>query len=576
MSDFQSKLRKSLPASRWAIALLLTVGTASSCLVWLNQSTEPARNALTSRTQSGALSQPSQIDERPLIDSTSQLSVADIPTYPQTTLVAFQEPIFGNQPRRISQQHQANYPQQRLGNSQVADYSQPTSSPLKRQVTTARFDDVLYDNQPGPIDDAFGYTRPNGNPQYNRQVQYNRPLQSAQMQPVHMQPVPMQTGPMQPMAMQPQFSASIHGSGNCDCNQCSDCLPQAPAFKSIMAVDGYRRNPNREPRWGDADLLPWESLAYGEYIGPVRTPHLREYRVRVGDQLDFTFRQTREITQQAYRLGVGDEISINSGGDFTEFNDDRITVLRDGTIQLRGIGNVLAANKTLERLQSEINQLYQEDATNVSPKMIIKVIKSETQLNDLIRTVDATAGQGGQFRTLTVSPDGTVQLPALGSVPAIGLSLDELGAEANARYAMLVQGLEVTPSLRTSAPTFAYVLGEANNPGRIQLDQPTTVMQLIAQAGGWRNGANLREIVVFRRDENWRLVATKLDLAAPLFGNAPHPSDDLWIRNNDIVLLPKTPAQRVADFVEIYFQRGLYGVFPSQGFSVNFDGISSL
>ena len=252
-------------------------------------------------------------------------------------------------------------------------------------------------------------------------------------------------------------------------------------------------------------------------------------------------------------------------------------VLRDGTVQVRNIGSVLVANKTISRVQEELNALAQNPGpSEQDPNIIIKVVKSETELNDLIRTVDATNGQGGQFRTLTVSPDGTVQLPALGSIPAIGLSLDELGAEANARYGMIVQGLEVTPSLRQSAPTFAYVLGEANNPGRIQLSQPTTVMQLVAQAGGWRTGANLREIVVFRRDENWQLIATRLDLSGPMWGNAPHPSDDLWVRNNDIILLPKTPAQRVVDFIDIYFSRGLYGVLPSQGFSVNFDGVSSL
>lgn len=361
---------------------------------------------------------------------------------------------------------------------------------------------------------------------------------------------------------------------------CESCLdgPNNGSGRAILAVDSQRRHPNHEPRWRDARLLPWESLAYGEYVGPVRTPHVPEYRVRVGDQLDFTYRQTRDLAQQPYRLGIGDVISINAEGTYNEqFGDENLMVLRDGTVQIKNIGSVLVANKTLARVQDELNQLAQDPGpAQQAPNIVVKVLKSETELNDLIRTVDATAGQGGQSRSLTVSPDGTVQLPALGSVPAIGLTLDELGAEANARYSRMVQGLEVTPSLRESAPTFAYVLGEANNPGRIPLDGPTTVMQLVAQAGGWRTGANLRQIVVFRRDEQWRLIATRLDLSAGMWGNRPHPSDDLWVRNNDIILLPKTPALRVVDFIDIYFTRGLYGVLPSQGFSVNFDGVSSL
>lgn len=390
-------------------------------------------------------------------------------------------------------------------------------------------------------------------------------------------PSPQASSNHQPMVAPTDSVNTYNHSAGCECQQCAAVSFTSPG-KAILAVDGQRRRRNREPRWRDAEYLPWESLAYGEYIGPVRTPHLPEYRVRVGDQIDFTFRQTREITQQPYRLGIGDVISVSAEGSYqADFGDENMIVLRDGTVQVRNIGSVLVANKTISRVQEELNALAQNPGpSEQDPNIIIKVVKSETELNDLIRTVDATNGQGGQFRTLTVSPDGTVQLPALGSIPAIGLSLDELGAEANARYGMIVQGLEVTPSLRQSAPTFAYVLGEANNPGRIQLSQPTTVMQLVAQAGGWRTGANLREIVVFRRDENWQLIATRLDLSGPMWGNAPHPSDDLWVRNNDIILLPKTPAQRVVDFIDIYFSRGLYGVLPSQGFSVNFDGVSSL
>ncbi len=344
----------------------------------------------------------------------------------------------------------------------------------------------------------------------------------------------------------------------------------------ITGVDGYRSNPDREPRWRDARPIPWESLAYGEYIGPPRTPHLPEYRVLIGDQIDFVFRRKRDLGVETYRFGIGDVLAISSE-QYDALNDTEQTILKDGTIQVRGIGPIVAANKTVLELQNEINNKAQTTAGfKNNPEVLVKPINTETKLQDLIRTVDATAGLGGLARSVNVAPDGTVQLPAIDSVPALGLSLTELTAEANARYANEVEGLEVTAILTARAPRFVYVLGEVRQPGQIALDGPTTVMQAIAQANGWGSGANLRHIVVMRRDKNWQLVATKVDLSGALWGHRPNPSDDLWLRHSDIVLVPKNAGQRVADFVEVYFGRGLYGIFPTQGFAVRFDGVSRL
>jgi polysaccharide export outer membrane protein len=89
-------------------------------------------------------------------------------------------------------------------------------------------------------------------------------------------------------------------------------------------------------------------------------------------------------------------------------------------------------------------------------------------------------------------------------------------------------------------------------------------MQAVALAGGWNAGGNLRQIVVLRRDENWRLMALRLDLAGGLHGERPWPSDEIWLRDSDVVLVPKQPIQRLADVIDLYFTRTLYGVIPSQ------------
>ena len=133
----------------------------------------------------------------------------------------------------------------------------------------------------------------------------------------------------------------------------------------------------------------------------------------------------------------------------------------------------------------------------------------------------------------------------------------------------------MTPRLVARAPRYVFVLGEVFNPGRYVLEGPTTVMEAIAMAGSWRFGGNLREIIIFRRTEDWRLIATRLNLNAALLGREPGPADEIWVRDNDIVMIPKSRLLLLDDYIDLLFTKGLYGVVPAQ-FSFNFAKLSSL
>ena len=327
-----------------------------------------------------------------------------------------------------------------------------------------------------------------------------------------------------------------------------------------------------EARWPNSQPIPWEAFGYGEYIGPHRSPAVGEYRLRVDDTLELVYLLTREETVDPYQLYVGDVIQINSAID-ASLNQTLVNILPDGTISLSLIGQVRAAGKTVVDLQAELNERYKKFVKN--PSIIIQVTSSETPLNDLLNSVDARFGQGGQGRQAVVSPDGTIQLPLVGNVPAIGLTLNELGREINARYRQRLKGIGVTPILTQRAPRYIYVVGEVGTPGRFELTGPTSAMQAVALAGGWGVGGNTRQIVVFRRDCNWRLTATKLDLGGALLGKNPQPSDEIWLRDSDIVLIPKRPIQRLSEAVNLYLTETLYRIYPRQ-LLWNIDGITDL
>ena len=315
-----------------------------------------------------------------------------------------------------------------------------------------------------------------------------------------------------------QVEGAAVGCQQCGGGQCTgSCQGSGRPTKFYRGVDAFSCRPDgQEPTWKNERLIPWEAFAFGEYVGPHRTPHLPVNRARVNDQIEFVYQITREQTFEPYRLMVGDRIQITSTADneLNQGGEIGILILSDGSISLNMIGRVMAARKTIQELQEELNEKYSElFADGVDPKIVVSGVSTDTLVQDLIDAVDARFGSGGQSRLTTVSPDGTIQLPMIGSVPAIGLTLEEIGREVNARYREQLKGIEVTPVLIQLAPRFIYVLGEVAQPQRVELTGPTSAMQAIALAGGWNSGGNLRQIVVFRRDHNWRLMALRLDLA---------------------------------------------------------------
>ena len=163
-----------------------------------------------------------------------------------------------------------------------------------------------------------------------------------------------------------------------------------------------------------------------------------------------------------------------------------------------------------------------------------------------------------------MTPAGDIQLPAIGSVYVQGLTPEEAKQEIDARYDAAVPGVNVTLVLVERARRFIFVLGEVGQPGRFELEGPTTVMGALAMAGRWTPGSNLRQVVVFRRGPDWRLMATMLDLRGALYARRPVPADDIWLNDSDIVLVPKTPIQQVDEFIEQVFTRGVYGLVPHE------------
>ena len=349
---------------------------------------------------------------------------------------------------------------------------------------------------------------------------------------------------------------------------CQALGPAAPC--AICGVDCSTCDCRRRG-WEAARAIAWQAYAQGEYVGHDRLAHVPEYRIRVDDRLDMTYRLTREETATPYKLNVGDEIQVES---FTDSELNRSLLIQpDGTITLRLLGQVHATGRNVTQLRDALEELYKKYYK--VPAITVTPLRVNTKLEDLRATIDRRAGVGGQSQAVRVTPEGTIALPGIGSVQAQGLSLPELQKELNECYRQVVEGIQVIPILVERAPRYVYVLGEVNNPGRFELVGPTTAIQAMSMAGSWRVGANLRQIVVLRRGDDWRLLATMISLEGVLFGNQPCPKGEIWIDDSDVIIVPKSKILVADDFINLVFTRGIYGVFPMNA-TLNFQKISSL
>ncbi|MGA2185242.1 MAG: polysaccharide biosynthesis/export family protein [Bryobacteraceae bacterium] len=97
-----------------------------------------------------------------------------------------------------------------------------------------------------------------------------------------------------------------------------------------------------------------------------------------------------------------------------------------------------------------------------------------------------------------VRPDGKISLPLVGEVQAAGLTPDQLGKDITAALTKLINSPEVTVSLLAVNSKRYYIDGEVNKPGEYKLVTPTTILEALSEAGGFREFAKTRKIRVLR------------------------------------------------------------------------------
>ena len=107
-----------------------------------------------------------------------------------------------------------------------------------------------------------------------------------------------------------------------------------------------------------------------------------------------------------------------------------------------------------------------------------------------------------------VRPDGRIALPLLNDVHAAGLTPEQLREKLTEESKKYMEDPNITVVVRQINSRKVFITGEVNRPGPYPLVSQTTVMQLLAMAGGLREYANSKKIVIMRTENGKQISLT--------------------------------------------------------------------
>jgi polysaccharide export outer membrane protein len=134
-----------------------------------------------------------------------------------------------------------------------------------------------------------------------------------------------------------------------------------------------------------------------------------------------------------------------------------------------------------------------------------------------------------------VRPDGKVSLPLINEVQAAGLTPEQLRVSVTEMAGKLIEEPSVTIVVRAINSRKVFITGNVSKPGPYPLVSPTTVLQLIATAGGLLEYADDKNIRVMRT-ENGRPVSVKFNYKDVIKGKKLQ--QNVLLRPGDTVIVP--------------------------------------
>ncbi len=139
-------------------------------------------------------------------------------------------------------------------------------------------------------------------------------------------------------------------------------------------------------------------------------------------------------------------------------------------------------------------------------------------------------------RVVPVRSDGRISLPLVGELQAGGRTPKQLEAEITTKLKDYVSEPEVTVIVQEIKSQKFNVLGMVMKPGSYVLTNPTTILDAIAMAGGFRDFAKQKDVYVLRRAADGNQARLPFNYKDVVKGH--NSTQNIALQTNDTIVVP--------------------------------------
>ncbi|MBC7362906.1 MAG: polysaccharide export protein, partial [Candidatus Aminicenantes bacterium] len=138
-------------------------------------------------------------------------------------------------------------------------------------------------------------------------------------------------------------------------------------------------------------------------------------------------------------------------------------------------------------------------------------------------------------QTVRVSENGTITLPLIGNVQVGGLTKEKIEKKLAELLDKYVKNAQVSVFIKEYQSSRVAIIGAVEKPGMYELVGRQTLLQMISQAGGFKeNAAN--EIYVLREGQDGNTASIAIDLEDLLLNG--NQKLNIPIQPNDVINVP--------------------------------------
>lgn len=138
-------------------------------------------------------------------------------------------------------------------------------------------------------------------------------------------------------------------------------------------------------------------------------------------------------------------------------------------------------------------------------------------------------------REVVVPPDRMISFSLIGDIDTTGMTVTTLRKEVTKKLADYVPDATVTVILKEINSLRIYVVGKVNNPGAFSINMDTTVMQVLAMAGGLNPFASEGKVHVLRRKKN---LSIKIPFSYKEVLKGENLKQNIILQRGDVVVVP--------------------------------------